>query len=78
MKVKSLINAIKKTGLPMTQSGNAVYVHGQKHYGKFNIQGESAICVSYCRNGDESDSHIDYFPQSYVYTIKGFIQGVTQ
>lgn len=71
MKQKSLINAVKKTGLDIKVKDNRqYYAEGPTHCLSWYVQDENAICVHIQRNGDESDPYTDYFPGFFPSTIK--------
>ena len=71
--LKRLQNAIKKAGLTIEPSGHGFKVQGVHCYGEFFVQGDQAVCISTCPNGQQSDSMTDYFPQTFHDTIKGFV-----
>ena len=75
MQFARLVKAVEKAGLKVeaVRDGRTFHVQGKNYYGKFHKQDEQAICVSVCRNGDAPDSMVDYFPQHYHDTIKGFV-----
>lgn len=75
---KRLESAIKKTGLTIEVRENRRYVTGPINYGSYFIQGDLAVCVSTCRNGDAPDGMYDHFPQTFQSTIKRFVSSLTR
>jgi hypothetical protein len=68
LRLRSLIS--KKLGLTITEhNGEFMTVRGDCRVTWYE-QGEKAICVSCSNVGEESDSMTDYFPGSFLHTIK--------
>lgn len=79
MKAKSLVNAIKKTGLKLDSNDNRqFYVEGPQYTLSYYIQNDYVICLHACRNGLESDPYSDYNPGFFPSTIKYAIETLTR
>lgn len=79
MKTKSLISAIKKTGLNLKEDHNRQkFVNGPKYVLSFYDQNGGATCVHLRRHNDHSDLMTDYHAGFFSNTIKYAIQKLTE
>lgn len=74
-KTSSVLKALAQAGLEVTKGENNFYhIKSSSRHGSFIDQDGSAHCMNSCWNGTESDAMTDYFPETYYYTIKSFVQ----
>lgn len=74
MKLKSLINAINKTGLEIETNGRSYYVKGPKNSLEFYIQEDKVVSLYASPNNDKDDLYTDYYCGFFPKTIKRAIE----
>ena len=82
MQVKSILKAVNGLDGVEVKSHNdygsrmRYHIEGAEYYCTFWDDGQDgqASCVHLCRNGDKSDSMIDYFPGFYPDRLKTVVE----